>query len=78
MFEISAVGATGSNPDYSFIAMAPPWWIWFIAKAPWDFIIFALSERDGRYFSDKALGWEIKEIPFWVTAVAPKYKGRFL
>ena len=44
--QTSAEGTTGSNSEYSFKAKLPPWWIWFIAKAPWDFIILALSSRD--------------------------------
>ena len=64
-------GATGFNPEKSFLASAPPWCNWFIARAPWDFIIFALSSKEGRSFSLKALGWLRKVIPSWLTAVEP-------
>ena len=65
------VGATGSNPVYCFEARAPPWWSWFIAKAPWALIIFALSSKEGISLSLYALGWFSWVIPSWHIAVAP-------
>ena len=48
---ISLLGVKGSVPESSGLALYPPWWIWLIAKAPWDFIIFALSSREGKSVS---------------------------
>ena len=71
-FGTSAVGTTGDNPDNFFSAFEPPWCIWFIAKAPWSFIICALLAIDGISFSVKARGWHGNVIPSWLTAVAPR------
>ena len=38
----------GGNPEYCFFTNSPPWRIWFITKASLDFIILALSSRDGK------------------------------
>ena len=78
LFAISSDGAKGSKPEYSFIANAPPWWIWFITNAPCDFIIFALSDKEGMSLSLNARGWHTNAIPSWLTAVAPTmYKPIF-
>jgi hypothetical protein len=71
-FPFSADGAKGLTPEYFFKAKAPAWWIWFMAKAPWDFIILARSSKVGRSFSLIARGLPGKQKPSYATAVAPR------
>ncbi len=46
-------------------------WIWFITNAPCDFIIFALSDKEGMSLSFNVRGWHENAIPSWLTAVVP-------
>ena len=50
-----AEGHKADFPEACLLPLIPSWLIWAIAKAPWSFIIFALSFSDGISFSLNAL-----------------------
>ena len=77
---ISREGTTGVNQEYFFKVKEPWWWIWFMAKSPWDFIIFTFSSREGwSLFSSKYLVNPTRDIPSCLTTSTPnKYLKLFL
>ena len=57
LLAISSEGATGLNLEYCLTYKTLPWWICLFANTPFDFIIFALSDKEGMSLSFIAWSW---------------------